>query len=210
MISRICAALIAVHFLTACAGSSTSTVEGSTAASSFATTPQSLTATDETGALTEIELQASGAFVAKLTVAHTYSMAVTTAAGDVPLLFPRANGQLDATFFINSADAVIQLGEIRAVNAMPTAGLEVSSQPLTETSTPAAATDDTEVTTCAPHHKHKMDGGCPGMTGASRRPGDRRPPNRDAGLGRPPRQGDPMQPFAYPQHAPPSTVDCGQ
>ena len=198
--------------LAACAANTTSSVEGNVVASSFATTPEALTATDETGAATDIALLASGAFYAKLQSGHTYSLTVNTAGGTVPLLFPRANGQLDATFFISSPDAVIALGSIQALNSMPANGIPVSSAALLTTDPDAGvAVDDTQTTTCAPSHDHQNDGGCPGMGGTSRHRGGGRPDrksNSDGGLAVKPAQGNPSAPFCYPATNPPAAVDC--
>ncbi len=206
---------VTLSFMVACSSSGTSSVEGTLDAASFATTPQSLTATDETGAATTISLLTGGAFAAKLASGHTYSLAVETAAGTVPLLFPRTTGQLDATFVLDSSNAVVSLGTVQAVDHMPANGIQVSADALESTVTTASdggVTDDTQVTVCAEKHEHFRDGGCPGMSGAEPHQGNRPPrppPSADGGLPAGPRQGDPSKPFCYPQHAPPSTVDCG-
>jgi hypothetical protein len=197
--------------LGACADTgTTSSVEGTVAASSFATTPQSLTATDETGATTEISLLPTGSFFSKLQSGHTYSLTVNTAGGSVPLLFPRVNGALDATFTVASADAVVELGEIQALNSMPSTGITVLGQALTITTDADAGAilDDTQTTVCLPGHEHSGDGGCPGMHGANHhRPEHRGGPFADGGFEKP-AQGDPKKPFCFPQHAPPPNVDC--
>jgi hypothetical protein len=215
-----------VSGLCACSGSSTtSSITGTVATGAAA---QSLTATDETGAVTTISVASNGTFSAVLAPGHTYALTVNTAALALPLVFPRSSGQLDSTFTLASAGATVALGALHSVEAMPSTGLEVVSTAIVtaELTVDGGVIDDTGSTaTC-----DQPMGGCVGMDGGHRHgPGEPPqlddgglpplppdfdggvrvhgpPPDSDGGI---PRQADPNQPFAYPEHNPPARVDCG-
>ena len=92
------------------------TLSGTTALSSYAATPRSVVATDETGRATSAPLAADGFFSLTLKRAHTYHVDVITDAGAVPLVFPRASGNITRTFALKSDGARLSLGAVRFVH----------------------------------------------------------------------------------------------
>lgn len=92
------------------------TLQGTTALSSYAATPRSILATDETGRAWSTPIAADGSFSLTLKRAHTYHVDVVTDAGAVPLVFPRTSGKVTTTFAVKSDGARLSLGAVRFVH----------------------------------------------------------------------------------------------
>lgn len=92
------------------------TLSGTTALSTYAATPRSVVATDETGRVSSAPLGADGSFSLTLKRAHTYHVDVLTDAGPVPLVFPRTSGKVTKTFALKSDGARLALGSVRFVH----------------------------------------------------------------------------------------------
>jgi len=169
---------------------SPSVVTGKAVISTFPSTVSSVTATDEAGHATTANAGADGAFSLSLAQGHTYHLAVATAAGAVPVVFPRAAGRLDTTFSLQTAGAMIPLGNVRHLFAAPSSGFQV--QPVTSGNCTDCVNDDPG-TTCEEGDS---------MEGAG-----------DDGTGDPPdqaEQADPGSEMAVGDQDPPSTVEgCG-
>ena len=93
------------------------TLSGTTALSSYAATPRSVLATDETGRTSSAPLAADGSFSLTLKRAHTYHVDVITDAGPIPLVFPRTSGKVTKTFALRSDGARLALGAVHFVHA---------------------------------------------------------------------------------------------
>ncbi len=92
------------------------TLQGTAALSSYAATPRSVVATDETGRAWSSPIAADGSFSLTLKRAHTYHVDVVTDGGRVPLVFPRTSGNVTRTFALKSDGARLSLGAVRFVH----------------------------------------------------------------------------------------------
>ena len=105
-------------------GNDVSSVSGALATATFPSAPSAVEATDEAGAVSRTAPNAHGAFVLPLTKDHTYRVAIVTATGSEPLVFPRASGKLDTTFKIGTGAAKFDLGTIRHLDSAPATGFK--------------------------------------------------------------------------------------
>src|SRR5689334_15179959 len=78
-----------------------STIRGTAALSTFPSAPSVVTARDESGSASIAVVDSQGNFALPLPKGHTYSIAFGDSGIHVPLVFPRAAGRVDATFFLN-------------------------------------------------------------------------------------------------------------
>jgi hypothetical protein len=169
---------------------SPSVVTGKAVVSSFPSTVSSVTATDELGHTTKAITGADGTFALPLSKGHTYHLAVATAGGSVPLVFPRTAGRIDATFSLQTDGAMIPLGNVRHLFTAPSSGFQVQS------ATTGSCTDcvnDDPGTTCE-------NGDSVGAAGDD---GSADPPDQAE-------QADPGGEMAVGDEDPPTTVEgCG-
>jgi hypothetical protein len=108
-------------------GSSTSSVEGSLALSTFPAVPTAVEAKDERGSTLRANPGTDGAFRLALPKAHTYALAIVLPSGEVPLVFPRSTGKLDNTFRVNGGAGTVLLGTIRHLASAPAGGFVMTS-----------------------------------------------------------------------------------
>ena len=95
---------------------SESTLQGTTALSTYPATPRSIQATDETGRISRTALAPDGSFQLHLKRAHTYRVDVVTDQGAVPLVFPRTSGRVTKTFALKSDGAALTIGRVHFVH----------------------------------------------------------------------------------------------
>jgi hypothetical protein len=125
-------------------GARESTLRGTTALSTFQAAPTAVTARDEAGNIARATVDPQGQFAIPLAKGHTYHIAVETAGGAVPLVFPRTSGRLDATFVLKTNGAVLTVGQVRHFAGVPSGGFHVLSSQVPSTSAPAPG-GETEV-----------------------------------------------------------------
>jgi hypothetical protein len=107
-----------------------STLQGSAALTSFSSTPTAVRASDETGRTTTAPVAPDGSFSVALARGHLYKVTFVTDAGEVPLVYPRQTGKLDATFLVRSNGAKVHLGAVRRLPNAPQGGFHaLSTQP---------------------------------------------------------------------------------
>jgi hypothetical protein len=106
---------------------STSTVSGSLLRDTFPNDPRSVTATDERGATITTVPNGDGAFKLVLPKGHRYRLAVVSADGSVPIVFPRNSGELDQWFRVSGGAAIVNLGSVRHLAAAPTTGFKMQA-----------------------------------------------------------------------------------
>jgi hypothetical protein len=119
-------------------------VRGTLTATSYPTSPITVVARDESGhsstaALTE------GAFSVALPSGHTYRLAVVTATGEVPMVFPRRSGTIDASFAVRSRGALSNLGAVRYLPHAPESGFQFATASSQEGECVDCADDDNDV-----------------------------------------------------------------
>ena len=181
-------------FAFACGASSapsdpTSTVAGKLSTASFtnSATATAISATDEQGARTQANLGADGSFHLDLPKAHLYTLSVTTAKGDEPMVFPRTSGQLDRTFRVSSGAATVALGTVHHLERAPQGGFAVD--------------DQAEVTCTDGTAASSGDGEC--QNGKDQQTGQ---PCSDTEQAGDEKDADPAHPMAVPEKNPPNDV----
>lgn len=111
-------------------GARESTVRGTVALSTFASTPAAIAASNESGRVARALLDAQGRFALPLAKGHTYQLSVEGVGQSTPIVYPRASGKLDATFILKTNGASIALGQVRYHAAAPSTGFQVLSAAL--------------------------------------------------------------------------------
>jgi len=109
-------------------------VRGQLVASSYAATPSAVTAVDESNHRFTSSVNEAGAFSLSLEKGHTYKLVIGHAAGEEPMVFPRATGRLDTTFKVAGGAAVVDLGGVRHFDSAPASGFVVYSSGTATTS----------------------------------------------------------------------------
>lgn len=107
-----------------------STVRGTVALSTFASTATAVSASNESGRVVRAPLDAQGRFALPLVKGHTYKLSVEGPSLGTPIVYPRASGKLDATFVLKTNGASIALGQVRYHAAAPASGFQVLSAAL--------------------------------------------------------------------------------
>jgi len=97
--------------------SDTSTIDGSVSSASFSSTPVAVQAIDEHGRLVRSDVAKDGTFQLQLGRGHRWALEVVLASGTEPIVFPRANNNVDATFRVVGGGARVSLGSVRHVGA---------------------------------------------------------------------------------------------
>lgn len=107
-------------------GKDVSTVSGALVSATFPAVPTGVDATDEAGVISHTAADANGKFALSLSKGHRYRLAVVSAAGREPLVFPRASGKLDTTFKVGTGAARFDLGTVRHFASAPTSGFKAA------------------------------------------------------------------------------------
>lgn len=168
------------------------TVRGTTQALTYPSAPVAVVARDEGGRSLTTQL-AGGAFALSLPKGHTYSLAVVTANGEVPVAFPRTSGRLDATFSVRSKGANVNLGALRFANGAPASGFRFA-----QSSVAAPGSGQVDCTDCVDDpHDVQCDDGSHGNDNADEQNGG-------------PQQADRTHDLSVAEHNAPESIDgCG-
>jgi hypothetical protein len=166
--------LAAVGCSQSTASKATSTLDGTAALATFPASPVSAVATDETGRAVAAPVGADGHFSLTLTKGHHYAVSFAGAGGDIPVVWPRASGKLNASFRLSTGGARLDIGSVRYFASAPEGGFHVSAgAPATSTSGPdeecvdgviagttTPCVDDDGKTTCDDGQEVDDDGEC--------------------------------------------------
>jgi hypothetical protein len=218
MRKTVLSACVSVSFLilSACGVDSSqliSSIRGTLVPSTFDSEITSVTATNETSTQVISAVASDGTFSLALPKDHEWQLSVNCKSGSVPLVFPRADGRLDATFALSTTNADIDLGQIKATTGM--GQVKVNSSALTAAECEGVCVDDStsaSVTCVTPtgDEGHSCGGG--GKKGE----GHRGPPPEFADGGRPDHAHGPPPEFAdggrpdHPHGPPPGFADGGR
>jgi hypothetical protein len=102
-----------------------STIRGTAALTTFPSAPSAISAHDESGHVVRAPVDPNGQFALPIAKGHTYRVALEGAGGSVPIVFPRAQGLLDATFVLKTNAAALRLGQVRHFAGAPSGGFHV-------------------------------------------------------------------------------------
>ena len=109
-------ALAGVLAATACSSAPrehTSSVEGTLTQASFPSAATTVIARNEAGASVRATVAPDGSFRLVLPKGHRYRLQVLRDSGELPIVFPRADGRLDSTFRVRGGSARVHLGNVR-------------------------------------------------------------------------------------------------
>lgn len=89
-----------------------STLHGSLSTSSFSSAPTAVQAVDEGGRRVRSDIAKDGTFALTLGRGHRWSLEVVLPSGVEPIVFPRANNNVDVTFRVVGGGARVELGSV--------------------------------------------------------------------------------------------------